>query len=206
VVLVVITVLAGIVVAVGLAGTTGIVIAVVLAVLLGLGFAVVAAWITTKLAFVPSVIVLERRGIRDAVRRSWQLTAGAFWKTFGIILLVAAILSIATQVITVPLQLLPGLLTQVLAPTGDESVAVAIGVTAAVLVFILTLLLSALSIVVQSATTVLLYIDQRFRKEGLDLEIARFVEAGPDGGGVEDPFLRMPPGADGPVGTPGTAP
>jgi hypothetical protein len=43
--------------------------------------------------------------------------------------------------------------------------------------------------VVQSATTGLIYIDLRMRKEGLDLDLARFVEETSAGANPPDPYL-----------------
>ena len=59
------------------------------------------------------------------------------------------------------------------------------------------LVLGAVAAVVQSAATALIYIDLRMRKEGLDLELARFVESAP-GVGV-DPYRSTS------AGTPETA-
>jgi hypothetical protein len=43
--------------------------------------------------------------------------------------------------------------------------------------------------VVQSAAVALVYLDLRMRKEGLDLELARYVESVAQGGDVPDPYL-----------------
>ena len=55
------------------------------------------------------------------------------------------------------------------------------------LTILIGLVLGAVADVVQSAATALIYIDLRMRKEGLDLELARFVESAPGAG--EDPYL-----------------
>ena len=69
-------------------------IGVVVALFLGLGLLVLGAWLGVKLALVPSVIVLEHAGIRTAIARSWRLTDGSYWRTFGVLLLVGVILNI----------------------------------------------------------------------------------------------------------------
>ena len=63
------------------------------------------AWIGTKLAFVPSSIVLERLGAGAALARSWRLMRRSFWRTFGILLLVYAMVYIAGSLISTPIQL-----------------------------------------------------------------------------------------------------
>ena len=62
------------------------------------------------------------------------------------------------------------------------------------------LIVGAVASVVQSATTALIYIDLRMRKEGLDLELVQFVESAQSGRNiVPDPYQpgvgRMPTGA-----------
>ncbi|MCU1638839.1 MAG: hypothetical protein JWL94_1486 [Microbacteriaceae bacterium] len=170
-------------------------IAVALAVLLGLGLIVVGAWIGTKLAFVPSVIMLERTSIAQAIRRSWGLTDQVFWKMLGTLLLVTVIINVASSIVTAPVQVIGSLLPALLAPTGDVGAMIA---TAAVLYLVLimvSLVISAIALVIQSATTALLYIDQRMRKEGLDLELARYVEARQTGAtDVADPYVALPGG------------
>ena len=46
-----------------------------------------------------------------------------------------------------------------------------------IVTILVALVFGAIAAVVQTATTGLIYIDLRMRKEGLDLELTRFVEA-----------------------------
>ena len=55
----------------------------------------------------------------------------------------------------------------------------------------MTLVVAAITSVISTAATALLYLDLRMRKEGLDLELTRFVEAKQAGSaGLGDPYLR----------------
>jgi hypothetical protein len=167
-------------------------------VMLGLG--VLGAWLGTKLALVPSVIVLERAGVLTAMRRSWSLTAGNFWRTFGLILLVSLILSFAAQVVVQPVSLLGTILAMIIDPTAGETyLAITIGTTVATLV--LSVLIGAITSVVQAALIAVIYIDLRMRTEGLDLELERHVEARDAGLPVGDPYLPHA-GAPAPAGGP----
>ncbi|MFP7759762.1 hypothetical protein [Marisediminicola sp. LYQ85] len=178
-----------VVVAAFVAGDAGIAIGIGLAVLLVLGGIVLTAWLTTKLAFVPSAIVLERVSIRAAISRSWRLTNNAFWRTFGTLLLVAIILNVASSIVSAPLQIAASFLPAILAPTGDETVVIVVLVVTVVVSLIATVVISAVILVIQSATTALLYLDQRIRKEGLDLDLIRYVEARQVGdAGARNPF------------------
>lgn len=163
-----------------------------------LGLAVLGAWIGTKLALVPSVIVLERAGVVAAVRRSWALTNGNFWRTFGLIVLVGLILSFAAQVVVQPVSFIGTILAFIIDPTaGDASLAISLGTT--VVAMVLSVLIGAITAVVQAALIAVIYIDLRMRTEGLDLELERHVEARDAGRPVGDPYLPAP--EHGPVTT-----
>lgn len=201
--IVAVAVIVGVAVGLGSLGSGGIAAAVVAAILLGLGLIVGMAWISTKLAFVPSVIMLERASLASAVRRSWRLTGGSFWRLFGTIVLVAVILNVATSIITFPVQLIAGILPTVFAATGDDSVELVIFVGLNVLAIAIGVAVGALALVIQSATTALLYIDQRMRREGLDLALIDYVESRQAGrSDLADPYAVEAgrPGATPPPG------
>ena len=164
-------------------------------VLLGLGLAVLYAWLATKLAFVPSAIVIERLGILPAIGRSWSLTRGAFWKILGTTLLVAVILGFAAQVVQFPLSFIGSIVIGLLSPTGgDLETIVPVIIGLYLVIIVVSLVVSAISLVVQSATTALLYLDRRVRTEGLDLDLMRYVEARQTGdASVPDPFQTPSP-------------
>jgi membrane-anchored glycerophosphoryl diester phosphodiesterase (GDPDase) len=173
----------------------------------GLGIVVCWAWLSTKLSLVPSVLMAERTSIRGAMGRSWALTNRSFWRVFGIQLLVATIISVAAQVITTPISLIAGMLVSLVDPNGQNPGAQLGGIIAiyAVLV-VVTVVFAAITAVIQSATIALLYVDLRMRKEGLDLDLARFVEARQSGAaGLADPFSTVPAGAAAGSTVPSTA-
>jgi hypothetical protein len=160
-----------------------------------LGAAAVALWLGTRLAFVPAAIVLERLPIRAAVVRSWTLTRGYFWRTLGIQLLVAVMISFATQIVTFPVSLILSLAMTLVIPTGGSSTPgemTAPAIIALVLSSAVVAVVTAVGLVLQSATASLLYLDLRMRKEGLDLELLRYVEARQTGAEVADPYLPRP--------------
>lgn len=171
-------------------GGAGIVIGILVIVFGVAGLAALSIWIFTKLAIVPSVIVMERATLAQAMSRSWHLTTGSFWKTFGVIFLIAMILNIAAQIITTPLSFVFGIVPGLLDPTGSDVTATVIFLLIAEVVLVLiTVVLSAIMSVVQSGAIALIYVDLRMRREGLDIELIRFVEARQVGdASVPDPF------------------
>ncbi len=158
-------------------------------------FGVLAAWLGTKTSLVPSILIIERITLGRAIARSWRLTRRAFWRTFGTLALVFVIVYFATSIVTAPIQVLSVLLGGVLTPTGGTAAAnggLSVGLIATTTV--VSVIVSAIGLIVQSAATALIYIDLRMRKEGLDLELAHFVEARQAGDtSVRDPYLPPAP-------------
>ncbi|GAA4549397.1 hypothetical protein [Amycolatopsis samaneae] len=138
---------------------------------------IVAAFFCLLPAVVPYIfwalaspaLILERGTVRQAFSRSVKLVSGSFWRVLGILLLAALIGWMISSIVQVPFNLGSGVFSQLSNPgkvvtpsTGD-------------------LLLSSVgSVIVQtvvapftSLVTVLVYIDQRMRREGMDIELAR---------------------------------
>lgn len=150
---------------------------VVLLVLAGLGVFVLAVagllvlW--TRFAFATSAVVLEEAGPWTALRRSWALTRGSqFWRVLGIRLLTVLAVYVVTTAVTTPASfLLDGALG---ALGSDASAAVGAQVWAAALG---TVVAGVLTTPFSSGVDALLYIDQRMRREGLDVTLLRATQA-----------------------------
>jgi hypothetical protein len=191
--LVVIVVIVSLIIAFG--GDAGLVVGIILAVVAALAGVVLYAWLATKLSLVPSALVLERLPLRRAVARSWTLTTGYsyFWKALGAQLLVAFIVQTAAQVVSVPISILISVGGTLINPNADQTAFVVVLAAGYVLAGIVSLVFGALAAVAQSAVAALIYIDYRMRKEGLDLDLTRFVEARQVGDiGVANPYLTAP--------------
>ncbi|MFM9920788.1 hypothetical protein [Lacisediminihabitans sp. H27-G8] len=181
-------------------GNSGIVAAVIIGILAFFGLAVVYIWLSTKLALVPSALMIERMTLRSAVARSWSLTEGYFWRTFGISALVAVIVGIVSQVVTFPINFIAPIATSLIDPQGQNGTGTVVLVAVlSLLVIVVAVVFQSITSVVQSATTGLLYLDLRIRKEGLDLELVRYVEAKQTNSAVTDPLLHGVPVASQPV-------
>src|SRR5436190_1023136 len=48
-------------------------------------------WVYVRLIFAATVVALEERTARVAIRRSWGLTRGQFWRLFGLLMLTAVV-------------------------------------------------------------------------------------------------------------------
>lgn len=156
---------------------------IVLALLLLLGFVFVTIWIGTKLLLVPTVLVIERCTIGEAMKRSWHLVRGRFWVAFGATALVGLIVGFAANAVSGVAQLFSMLLVPVLMPTGDPlegSEFSPTGVITMLLVMLLpqllVLVISAVGSIAQNTAAGLVYLDSRMRKEGLDQALGSYVE------------------------------
>ena len=127
----------------------------------------------TRLAFVTAVIVLEERGVFSAFARSWRLTSGMpFWRILGIRLLTNLVVGVAAALITFPLTL-AGF--AVVFAVGDEG---AIFVWQAILGGVATLISGALTTPFSAGVDALMAIDQRIRREGLDVQLIHASQQG----------------------------
>jgi hypothetical protein len=109
-----------------------------------------------------------RVGIWGALRRSWQLVRGKFWRVFGILLfggLVVNIVGYALQFGISALILTVGAWADGSDGTGATVVAIAVAAAAG----IATVLTLIASLAFMSAVQALIYLDLRVRREGLDL-------------------------------------
>ncbi len=139
-------------------------------------FAMLLIWLGTKLAFVPSVLVVERLRLGAGVRRAWRLTRGQFWRTFGIRILCWGMIWIATMLVAVPVQLLVSWLASIVAGNGDMGDYLAVTRAGDAVASLIASVIGAIGLVVTTSTDALLYLDVRMRREGLDLTLARFME------------------------------
>lgn len=173
-------------------GVLGAVFGILLGILSGIGFLVLSVWLGTKLSLVPSALVLEVIPLRSAISRSWSLTNGHFWRVFGIQLLVGAILSVASNIALIPFSIVVPLLLVLLDPNGTGATSSIIWVLIIYIVqIVVTVVIATITSIVMTATTALLYLDLRMRKEGLDLELTRFVELRQtETVGATNPYLR----------------
>lgn len=122
---------------------------------------VVMTWLSIRLLLVPQAIAIEKLGPLRAIRRSWQLTRGQFWRLFGIYLLSSLLISIATNMVSTVFSFAALMVSAANQEAGLVAAVVASAVTTAVLSLPLT-----------TAVTTLLYVDTRIRHEGYDLTIA----------------------------------
>ena len=144
-------------------------VGVLLAVLGGLALLVLLLWAGARLSLAPAAVVLERMGPVRSFGRAWSLTRGGQgWRVTGITLLAGFVTSLFASLVQLPLVFAAALL---LSPTGlaeDPVSPLMLGVD-----HLSQLVVGALTIPFTAGVTALLYLDQRMRREGLDVTLVR---------------------------------
>jgi hypothetical protein len=133
----------------------------VLMVALGtLGCIIPGIWLAVAYALsIPALLIEDARGT-NALRRSFRLVRKRWWPTFGVLLLGFILINIVQATLSLPL------LALLLAGDGDPNVVVFV-VAATITGTIATVLTTPFLV----AMLVVVYVDLRVRKEGLDLQL-----------------------------------
>ncbi|MCG3757533.1 hypothetical protein [Amycolatopsis sp. Poz14] len=115
-------------------------------------------------------LVLERGTIGQAFTRSRQLVAGMFWRVFGVLLLAAVISWLISAIIGIPFSLGSGAFSGIFDPQATLPTVTTGGL---VLQSVGKVIAETIVMPFTALVTVVLYIDQRMRREGMDIELAR---------------------------------
>lgn len=152
-------------------GAPGVLVGVMFAVPLLAGL-IVFIWLMVLLSLAPPVLMLEKQGIGASLRRSVKLVRGSWWRIFLISVLAWLLVTIIGGMIQVPFAVVAVVLNGgsggfLNSNPGNVTLGgLAITGLGAAISATLTMPISA-------AVRVLLYIDQRIRREALDIELAR---------------------------------
>lgn len=128
---------------------------------------VVVLYASTVLLFAPAVIVLEHRGVIDAIKRSFTL-AKDFWRVCGIWLLATIVASVIAWGVGAPFNVAGQVMTMIAeGPTVPALVLTAVGAAIGQIV----------TAPFNAGVVVLLYADRRFRAEAFDLMLRTGAQA-----------------------------
>jgi hypothetical protein len=168
-----------------------------------LGLICLSIWFSVMFSMFAPAVVLERQGPFRALARSWRLVRRSFWRVFGILLLGSLITAIVGSILRLPFEIIAGL-------TGG--VGGFGGLTPELQPSILGLIISAVGLIVagtvtypiSAGITVLLYVDLRMRREGLDL-VLQTVSGQPSRDEISTLWRPVGSGPTGAPGSPGPA-
>ena len=121
----------------------------------------VLGFLSVKFAFISLAVILEGLGPVDALKRSWNLSKGSFWRVLGRLIIIGLVVGVIGMV-------LGAIIGAILGVGASLSTAM----TTSLISSFLTTLVSAVIIPVQSSYQTLMYLDERMRKENLAPMIA----------------------------------
>ncbi|ONK13912.1 hypothetical protein [Streptomyces sp. MP131-18] len=147
-------------------------------VLTTIGGIVLAVWLWVRLSLAAPALMLERQGVIAALRRSAKLVRGSWWRVFGIQLLVVVLLTVVGSIIEFPTSMIAGIVAGNGADSFFEGTVSDMSWTYLAVSGIGAVIASTITLPVSAGVTALLYIDQRIRREGLDIELARAAGVG----------------------------
>ncbi|MGX1882854.1 DUF7544 domain-containing protein [Streptomyces sp. NPDC055287] len=143
-----------------------------LALLGGLAAFGIVVWLMIRFSLASPALMLERQSITQSLRRSAKLVSGAWWRIFGIVLLTMLLTFIVSMIIAVPFGLL--------AYAADDGLGGLLsgetpefGWPFLIITGIGAVIAASITYPISAGVSVLLYVDQRIRREALDLELAR---------------------------------
>ncbi|MFH8383105.1 hypothetical protein ACH4E7_19485 [Kitasatospora sp. NPDC018058] len=138
--------------------------------LVGLLTVPAAVWLLIRYSLAAPALMLEKQGVMTALSRSRRLVRGSWWRIFGIVVLSKVLSVIIGMVLLIPARfigLVLGFGSVDRLGSGNQSVGML------VMTAVAGIIASALTTPFMAAVGVLVYIDQRIRREALDIELAR---------------------------------
>ncbi len=167
----------------------GVVFAFLVAFLEALALIPTLGYVVARLGFTSAAITLEGLGVRRALARSWRLTKGSGFRLLGAQLLIWAVVGLASLVLLAPIGWAFDIAGGLIWPNGPTTAeAEWYGAGRTVVLSVVTAVLGAFGLVVQTVCAALFYLDGRMRLEALDLTLGRYVDERQRGVAVADPF------------------
>ncbi|MGI5283797.1 glycerophosphoryl diester phosphodiesterase membrane domain-containing protein [Nonomuraea polychroma] len=134
-----------------------------LTVLFVIGYIAYYLFFRTRFAFASPAVVLEGKGPIEAMRRSWHLVSGDFWRVFGILLLTSLLVGVVAAIVSVPFTIAGMVFGMLGAGTAVNAV------VSAVLIALGATLGAMFTYPFEAGVAGLLYADRRMRSEAFDL-------------------------------------
>ncbi|MFD4320437.1 hypothetical protein [Streptomyces sp. NPDC058548] len=139
----------------------------------GLGALVAAVWLMIRFSLASPALMLERGGVIQSLKRSAKLVQGAWWRIFGITILTQLLIFVFAIIVAIPF-LAIGIMVDGEGLSGLLSgSSTTFGWPFLIVTGIGSVITKAITYPISAGVTVLLYVDQRIRREALDLELAR---------------------------------
>ncbi|MFJ9676441.1 glycerophosphoryl diester phosphodiesterase membrane domain-containing protein [Streptomyces sp. NPDC101194] len=134
---------------------------------------VVVIWLMVRFCLASPALMLERQSITTSMRRSDKLVKGAWWRTFGVLALTCLLTLVVSVIIAIPFSIIAmtvdgGGIDRFLSEGSTD-----FGWPFLIVSGIGQVITATITYPLSAGVMALLYIDQRIRREALDLELAR---------------------------------
>ncbi|MGO0576603.1 hypothetical protein [Ornithinimicrobium panacihumi] len=138
-----------------------------------LGVTVLMLWAGSRVSLAPAPVVLEKAGPWRGITRAWELTRGRqAWRVVGITLLAGIITGLFATMVQVPI--ITALTIGLQGTLGPVS---ALHPAFLITDHLVQLAVQAFTIPFTAGVSALLYLDQRIRREGLDVTLTHAAQA-----------------------------
>ncbi|MFF9507944.1 glycerophosphoryl diester phosphodiesterase membrane domain-containing protein [Streptomyces sp. NPDC014724] len=134
---------------------------------------VVVIWLMVRFCLASPALMLERQSITASMRRSDKLVKEAWWRTFGILALTCLLTLVVSVIIAIPFSIIA-----MTVDGGGMNRFLTDGTTDFGWPFLIVsgigqVITATITYPLSAGVMALLYVDQRIRREALDLELAR---------------------------------
>ncbi|MGP4003345.1 DUF7544 domain-containing protein [Streptomyces sp. 8N706] len=161
----------------------------------GVAALITSVWLWIRYSLAAPALMLEKQGVIASLRRSAKLVRGAWWRIFGIQLLTVVLIFFVGAVIEIPTSIVAMIVGGDGAMDWLSGESVATSWTFLIVVGIGAVISSTITFPISAGVTALLYMDQRIRREALDLELVRAAAAAEPGAqqsGIPQPHTSTP--------------
>ncbi|MFB7917770.1 glycerophosphoryl diester phosphodiesterase membrane domain-containing protein [Streptomyces sp. NPDC056061] len=138
-----------------------------------LAAAVVVLWLMVRFCLASPALMLERQSITASMRRSAKLVRNAWWRTFGVLALTWLLTLIVATIIAIPFTVIAMAVDGGGAGSLFTDGSAQFGWSFLIISGIGQVITATITYPLSAGVMALLYIDQRIRREALDLELAR---------------------------------
>ncbi|MFI1973024.1 hypothetical protein [Streptomyces cinnamoneus] len=138
----------------------------------GMAGLVGSVWLWIRYSLAAPALMLERQGVMASLRRSEKLVRGSWGRIFGIQILAGLLVFLVATIVALPTSPIEFMITGE-AGSDDPS-----SWTNLIFTGVAATISSMIALPITSGMTALLYMDQRIRRESLDIELTRAASMG----------------------------
>ncbi|MBZ4324223.1 glycerophosphoryl diester phosphodiesterase membrane domain-containing protein [Streptomyces huiliensis] len=130
-------------------------------------------WLWIRYSLAPPALMLEKQGVIESLRRSAKLVRGAWWRILGVQIVALLIIFAMTMIVQIPFGAI-----QLTIGDGDLESATSLSWPSLIITGVGAVISSTIALPFMAGVTALIYLDQRIRRESLDVELIRAANSG----------------------------